>query len=128
MKIYTIGYGNRKTEDFIFLLRNHGVKIVVDVRRYPVSKYPGFTKAELEKTLPQHGIEYIFMGDTLGGFRRGYKQYTSEEIYTKGIKDLLAVAEKGNTAIMCLEQNYKGCHRRFIAETLMKMNVEVHHI
>lgn len=128
MIIYTIGYGNRKSKDFISLLKKHGINIVVDVRRFPVSKYPGFAKEELEKTLLKHGIEYMFMGDTLGGFRGRYKQYTIKEPYKEGIKRLLVVAEKGSTVLMCVEQDYIGCHRRFITETLKEMNIDVLHI
>lgn len=128
MTIYTIGYGNRKLEDFILLLQEHKINIVVDIRRFPVSKYPGFAKGELGKELPQHEIDYMFMGDTLGGFRGGYKQYTSQEPYKRGIRQLLDVSEKKNIVLMCVEPDYRGCHRRFIAETLKEMNIEVIHI
>lgn len=62
MIIYTIGYGNRKSKDFISLLKKHGINIVVDVRRFPVSKYPGFAKEELEKALLKHGIRVYVHG------------------------------------------------------------------
>ena len=85
-------------------------------------------KEELEKELPQRGIEYVFMGDTLGGFREGYRQYTIKEPYKEGIKRLLVVAEKGSVVLMCVELDYRGCHRGFIAETLKEMNIDVLHI
>jgi uncharacterized protein (DUF488 family) len=35
-----------------------------------------------------------------------------------GINRLLQEARDQNVALLCLEKNYKACHRRFIAEAL----------
>ena len=64
--VYTVGYGDRKFEDFGSLLKRHGVSAVVDIRRFPTSKYPGFKREELEQNLHQHGLKYLFMGEYLG--------------------------------------------------------------
>ena len=128
IKLYTMGYGNRKFEDFISLLKIHNIEIVVDVRRFPKSKYPEYVKESLERELPRLGIRYVFMGDTLGGFRRGYQEYTKTKTYRKGIKGLLKLAEKGNVVIICLERSPKGCHRRYISQTLKGLDVRVLHI
>lgn len=126
--IYTLGYGNRKFGDFISLLKKHNVDIVIDVRRFPKSKYPEYMKENLELELPKLGIRYAFMGDTLGGFRRGYKKYMKTEAYMKGIKNLLDLTKQGKVAIMCLERSPKGCHRRYISQTLKELDVKVVHI
>jgi len=126
--IYTIGYGGRKFEAFLSLLKKYGINLVVDVRRFPKSKYPEYVKENLEQELPQRGIGYVFMGDTLGGFRRGYQAYMKTEAYMRGIKDLLDLAEKGRVAIMRLERSPKGCHRRYISKTLQDLGVQILHI
>ena len=126
--VYTIGYGNRKFEDFISLLKKHEINIVVDVRRFPRSVYPEYVKENLEKELPKSGIKYVFMGDTLGGFRRGYEKHMETETYKKGIKNLLGLTKQGKVVIMCLERSPKGCHRRYISQTLKALDVEVAHI
>lgn len=126
--VYTIGYGNRKFEDFISLLKKHEINIVIDVRRFPRSMYPEYVKENLEKELPKLGIKYVFMGDTLGGFRRGYEKHMETETYREGIKNLLEHAKRGKVVIMCLERSPKGCHRRYISQTLKDLDFGVAHI
>ena len=119
MAIFTIGYGGRKFADFVALLQESGVSLVVDVRRFPRSKTPEYKKESLEAKLPQFGISYIWMGDTLGGFRRGgYPKYMETDDYREGISKLLELAEQGTLVLMCKERTDAGCHRRYIAETL----------
>ena len=132
MAIFTIGYGGRKFADFVALLQESGVSLVVDVRRFPRSKTPEYKKESLEAKLPQFGISYIWMGDILGGFRRGgypkymetddyrdgYPKYMETDDYRDGISKLLELAEGGNLVLMCKERTDAGCHRRYIAETL----------
>jgi len=126
--VYTIGYGNRKFEGFISLLKKHGINIVVDVRRFPRSMYPEYIKENLEKELPKFGIKYVFMGDTLGGFRRGYEKHMETEAYREGIKNLLKLTKQGKVVIMCLERSPKGCHRRYISQTLKDLDVRIVHV
>ena len=125
MAIFTIGYGGRKFAGFIALLQQHGVSLVVDVRRFPRSKAPEFEKESLEAKLPQVGIGYIWMGDTLGGFRRGgYPRYMESDDYRDGIGKLLELAEQGNLVLMCKERSDAVCHRRYIVETLAGKGVK----
>ena len=127
--VYTIGYGGRKFRDFVGILREHGVDVVVDVRRFPKSKDENYLKENLEVELPRLGIKYVYMGDLLGGFRRGgYEKYMESEEYLQGISRLLELAETHRVALMCVEKNVRGCHRRHIAKTLVEAGVEVIHL
>jgi len=126
--IYTLGYGGRRFEDFLSLLKRHGINLVVDVRRFPKSKYSEYVKENLEQALSERGIRYVFMGDTLGGFRRGYEEYMKTEAYMRGIKDLLDLAQRGKVALLCLERSPRGCHRRYISQTLQDLGVQILHI
>jgi uncharacterized protein (DUF488 family) len=126
--IYTIGYGGRRLEDFVSLLKQFGIKQVVDVRAFPTSKYEGFKREELEKFLPQHGISYLWM-EELGGYRRGgYEAYTRQRKFGEGVERLEGVAGEKPTVIMCLEGYPSGCHRRFISRELAKRGWRVLHI
>lgn len=126
--VFTIGYGGRRFEAFLLLLREHGVNTVVDVRRFPRSKDPSYSREALEEALGAEGIRYIFLGETLGGFRRGYEEYMETEGYREGIRRLLGLLEEGRVALMCLERSPRGCHRRYISRTLEEQGIQVEHI
>src|SRR5213592_4102553 len=70
MRIYTIGHSTRSLEELVALLREHGIKRLADIRRYPGSRrYPHFSRDALEISLPERGIEYIHIPQ-LGGRRK----------------------------------------------------------
>jgi uncharacterized protein (DUF488 family) len=70
MRVYTIGHSTRSLEEFAALLREHGIKRLADIRRYPGSRrYPHFSRDALEISLPERGIEYIHIPE-LGGRRK----------------------------------------------------------
>jgi len=119
MAVFTIGYGGRRFDDFVALLQQHGISLVVDIRRFPRSKMPEYNKESIEAKLPQFGISYIWMGETLGGLRRdGYPKYMESDSYQDGISKLLELAEQGNLVLMCKERTDAACHPRYIIETL----------
>lgn len=76
----------------------------------------------------EHGIKYVQMGETLGGFRGGYERFMETETYREGISRLLGHLEAGRVALMCLERSPKGCHRRYISKTLENLEIKVEHI
>jgi len=125
MAVFTIGYGGRRFDDFVALLQQHGISLVVDIRRFPMSKMPEYNKESIEARLPQFGISYIWMGETLGGLRRGgYPKYMESDSYQDGMSTLLELAEQGNLVLMCKERTDAGCHRRYIVETLTNNGIE----
>jgi uncharacterized protein (DUF488 family) len=125
MAVFTIGYGGRRFDDFVALLQHHGISLVVDIRRFPRSKMPEYNKQSIESKLPQFGISYIWMGETLGGLRRGgYPKYMESDDYQAGITKLLGLAEQGNIVLMCKERTDAACHRRYIVETLTNNSIK----
>lgn len=126
-KIYTIGYWNRSLEDFLEVIKFHGIKTVVDVRRFPTSKKEDFCKEKLRQVLKRHGVEYLHL-EKLGGYRGGYREYTQSERFEEGLSELVDVAKRSTAVIMCLEENPRGCHRKYIAAALQKKGWEVYHI
>src|SRR5439155_1456212 len=68
--IYTIGHSTRSIEDFIALLRAHGVTQLADVRTVPKSRrHPHFAREALLRSLPAAGIDYRHVA-ALGGLRK----------------------------------------------------------
>jgi uncharacterized protein (DUF488 family) len=145
MRIWTIGHSTRAIDDFISLLKENEINLLVDVRAWPGSKrYPQFNKDTLAESLNAHGIRYEHFPE-LGGKRkskpdsrntawrnasfRGYADYMETEQFQKGIERLLEVAaEAGPTAIMCAEAVWWRCHRSLIADYLKARGVEVLHV
>ena len=65
----TIGHSTRTADDFIAILRAHGVNLLVDVRTLPKSRYnPQFNIENLPTALQDAGIEYRHIRE-LGGLR-----------------------------------------------------------
>ena len=132
--VYTLGYGSLDLREFLEILNHYNVSIVVDVRRFPKSKKPYFSKDSLSKILANHGITYYWLGNLLGGYRKGgYIEYTKTKEYRLGINILVHLIRytfynSGKTVILCLEKHPRGCHRKYIAQTLQDTGIRVLHI
>ena len=139
--IYTIGYGSRSIAELIEVLHQHEIAYLIDVRSAPYSRYkPEFSKAPLANELEQHGIRYVFMGDTLGGrpddetcYVNGkidYEKVKAMEFYQHGIQRLhSAFSQQQSIALMCSEGKPEDCHRcKLIGATLITQNIPVIHI
>jgi uncharacterized protein (DUF488 family) len=114
---------------FLEMLKEHKIEALVDVRRFPTSKVDHFKREAMEQWLPEQGIEYVWLGEELGGYRHGgYKAYTRTESFREGIRKLSEIARRKRTCIMCMEPNPKYCHLRFISAYLESKDTEVIHI
>jgi uncharacterized protein (DUF488 family) len=113
-ELYTIGHSTKPLDDFVGLCRDAGIDLVADVRRFPVSRRnPQFTRDRLERSLPEHGIAYVWLGDTLGGFREsGYDAWMASEEFERGLGELERLAQDRTVAFMCAEGAPWKCHRR----------------
>jgi uncharacterized protein (DUF488 family) len=144
LPIRTIGHGNRPLDELEALLAGAGVTCLVDVRAFPGSRrHPQFGRAELERTLPQAGVRYVWEGKALGGRRRprpdsphiamrndsfrAYADHMQSDEFAAGIERVLALANDG-VAIMCAERLPWQCHRYMISDFLVAHGVEVLHV
>ncbi|MCS7127713.1 MAG: DUF488 family protein [Desulfurococcaceae archaeon] len=131
-QVYTIGHSDRAIEKFLELLKAYGVTLVVDVRRFPSSRRaPWFNRSALEKYLNTIGVEYAWLGESLGGYRSGgYREYMKTRSYEEGVEKLIELINKckGSIAIMCSEKQWFKCHRRFISSTICLKGIRVLHI
>lgn len=130
LKIYTIGHGALKLEEFLYRLQTHGIKTLADVRRFPTSKrHLQFVRANLAAALNEKGIVYHWLGETLGGYRTGgYEAYTNTDAFRQGCEELIKLAQTQPLAFMCAELDHRHCHRRFIAAYLQQQGIEIWHI
>ena len=133
--LFTVGHSTRSFDEFVALLKAHGVTTLADVRRYPRSrKFPHFNDDALAELLPAAGLRYVPM-EALGGRRRaakdsvntawrsegfrGYADYMQTPEFQAAVEQLVAVASESPTAIMCAEAVPWRCHRSLISDAML---------
>lgn len=127
--IYTLGTSDRSAEEFLRLLRGFGIQVVVDVRRFPSSRYEHFRGEELERLVEGGGMSYVYLGRELGGYRKvGYEYYVGSEGFREGLGRLQRLARGRRVAVLCAERLPWRCHRRFIARELEREGFTVVHV
>ena len=120
--IYSVGHSNHPYAVFRDLLELAGVTAVVDVRSVPASRYnPWFNAAALRTALAADGIDYVPMGDALGGrpaapslMRDGIADYEAMARVPAFVAAVDRVIEGAVTrvqALMCSEGDPTECHR-----------------
>ena len=142
MELYTIGHSNTSAEDFLSLLKQNNITVLVDVRSAPYSKYvPHFSKRNLEGFIISNGLDYRYAGTYLGGMpddqsvyevsngkkQTNYLKVMQLEIYKTGIKRLLEIiteTDDGGVAIMCAEADPYHCHRHNL---IVRSLLDTHH-
>jgi len=146
LRIFTIGHSNLSFEQFASLLKEFGICLVADIRRYPSSrKFPHFNRRVLGKLLAAENIEYQWL-EVLGGRRhtgkndksfnvglkspgfRNYADHMGTDEFRKAVQELLSTAATSPAAVMCAEKFYWKCHRRLLSDYLVAQGVEVVHI
>lgn len=142
--LYTIGHSTRELDEFIALLRTHGIERVVDVRRYPGSRrHPHFGSEALRLSLRDAGVGYRHAPE-LGGRRRAapdspnrywrndsfraYADYMGTAEFRQALERLVRDAEETPTAIMCAEAVPWRCHRNLISDAVVAAGHDVAHV
>ena len=142
--IWTIGHSTRSIDEFIALLVDYGIEVLADVRRFAGSRrFPQFGEGALRASLAEHRIAYHPL-PALGGRRRplpdspnvawrnasfrGYADHMASREFADGLRELVDVAHRARTALMCAEAVWWRCHRALIADALKTRGDEVIHI
>jgi uncharacterized protein (DUF488 family) len=142
--VLTIGHSTRTLDDFIQLLKENGVTMVIDVRTVPRSRYnPQFKQQTLSAALSTADISYRHMSG-LGGLRhprpdslnegwhnasfRGFADYMQTTEFKENMKTLVSLAKSEVLALMCAEAVPWRCHRSLIADALLVQGLRVEHI
>jgi len=125
-KVWTLGYGGRSREEVAEILKRLRIEVLIDVRRFPRSKIMDFNGEVMRDWLRDLGVNYVRMGEELGGFvRGGYSKYTETETFRRGIQKLTQFIKDFRVVIMCMEKKPRYCHRRFITKALQEEGFEV---
>jgi len=128
--VYTAGYGNRQFNEFVALLTENKITLVIDVRSKPYSGWNGcYNKPYLMRNMP---MRYWSWGeDCLGGM-----EDVPKEAFQIAIDEIVMLSRQERICLMCSEKQAEpsrylkeGCHRwRVIAPALEKRGVTVIHL
>jgi uncharacterized protein (DUF488 family) len=127
VKVYTIGYGGRTREEFLGLLKTHGVRTVADIRLNPQNAYMGtWVKAKtagkgIEGWLTKEDIAYASFPELgnpfleLKDWRERYEALLAQrgEEMTARVR-----AAAAPYCLLCAERFAVNCHRQLVARYL----------
>jgi len=137
--IWTVGYEKLLPPALVAELQAAGVRRVIDVRFRPQSRRPGMSKTRLRALLAEHGIAYehrrelgtppdmrwLFHAGRLDEARAAYREHVARET-PEAIDELAAeLSDAPPTALLCLEADPAGCHRRVITDALRERRPEL---
>lgn len=133
---FTFGYSGRKTEEILGLLKQHGVRTLIDIRQNAVSMYrPELSKGNLAQLLSENDICYTHIPE-LGvprdirakaietGTREIIWDWYDENVVTSflNLHSFLNGFEHP-VALMCTEIDPHECHRHRLSLALEGMGL-----
>lgn len=140
-EIFTIGHSNHELDSFLRLLTRHGIRVLVDVRSEPYSRYsPQFNKSDFQRAITASGIEYRYSGNLIGGKPKDQSMYTpagkpdydklaATDTFQAELREVADLAAVKRLAIMCSEADPMACHReRILSQVLRSWGIQVTHI
>ncbi len=132
LKLFTIGFTKKSAETFFSLLKDAGVKRVLDIRLNNVSQLSGFAKRDDLRYFLKAicGIDYHHLpelaptSEILDAYRKdknGWPRYERDflmllaerQVERKVSRDLIHLG-----CLLCGEDTPSHCHRRLVAEYL----------
>lgn len=136
----SIGHSNIQAKRFAAMLQSAGAGTVADVRSVPLSRhFPWFSKNALAARLAAADIDYVPIGDQLGGrprnaslYKAGVAEYeamANQPEFLAGMDQLLDAAARSRVCLMCAEREPLDCHRfLLVARKLAERGFAIGHI
>lgn len=137
-KIFSIGYEGKSMNEFIDLLEDNKIVELIDVRNNAFSWKKDFSKKGLSENLADSGIHYLNL-PKLGAppnirieikenqnpdkFFSDYSSWLKSNNLDLNYLDMLA--RQRTSAMMCVEADFKNCHRKILGERLKDRGYEV---
>jgi len=132
--LYTIGYEGISLENYFLKLLSNDVKVLVDVRRNPLSMKFGFSKTLLQRYCKALEIEYIHFPE-VGIHSNERQELNSQNDYDELFQNYKSASlpktidtqnliidileRKHRIALTCFEANICQCHRKHLAEAII---------
>ena len=134
MKLYTIGFTQKRARQFFDLLRANAIQRLVDIRINPHGQLSGFARQEDMPYFLQEladNCQYIYL-PLLAPTKEILKDYRADKDWLsyvarfealmdeRGIPGALERAdfEAATCCLLCSEASPEQCHRRLVAERL----------
>jgi uncharacterized protein (DUF488 family) len=144
LTLWTIGHSNRPIDELIAMLTQAAIATLVDVRAQPHSaRHPQFNEESLRESCGQANIVYHWAGRHLGGKRalqpgsphialdegrRGFADHMGTEAFQRAVSQIVNLAARGPTVLLCAERDPQQCHRALIADYLLLQGMRVVHL
>lgn len=142
LAVFTAGFSTLPPERFLNNLRTYDIQLLADVRSRPYSRHaPQFNKEQAERLARQAGLEYVYLGQELGGMPddlrfydpQGYVLYdriAAEPWFEAGIQAVFSSLARGRKIVLtCSEDDPRACHRRLlVGRVLRERGVGLAHI
>ena len=135
MKVFTIGFTQKRAETFFDLLRRHEIQRLVDIRISPDGQLSGFAKREdfpyfLSRLVP--GCRYVYMPE-LAPTKEIMREYRADGNWPRYVERFEALMrerripeslpradfETLRSCLLCSESTAAQCHRRLVGERLI---------
>jgi uncharacterized protein (DUF488 family) len=144
VNVFSVGFTKKSASEFFEMLREAGVKRVVDVRLNKVSQLAGFSKRDdlkyfLKTILNVEYVEAPLLAPTqelLDAYKKGKGSWEAYERDFLGLMKERHIEEKIDPSILaggcllCSEEKPHHCHRRLVLEYLQKRwgNLSIKHL
>ncbi len=139
-ELFTIGHSTHPIDEFIGLLKKHGITAVGDVRSDPYSRYnPQFNRENLQPELKRNSIAYVFLGKELGprsddpgcyeDGKVSYRRLARTALFQEGLNRVRQGMASYRIALMCSEKDPVSCHRTIlVCRHLRSDGIQIRHI
>ena len=141
MRIYTLGFSHKSAEEFFDILRESGVRRVVDVRRSNTNQLAGFTKKDdlryfLRVILDMpytHELSLAPSADLMHAYRHDEIDFDEfSKRLREEYRDMPTLDRSlfDDAVLLCSEADPSTCHRLVAAEYLAEVwdDVEIVHL
>jgi uncharacterized protein (DUF488 family) len=130
MKLFTIGFTQKTAEEFFSLLRDAGVRQVIDTRLNNRSQLAGFSKGDdlpffldrIGQISYRHVLEMAPTQELLDSYKKQkgswarYEKEYLELVHRRDLSTRVERAELADACLLCSEHEPTHCHRRLLAE------------
>ncbi|MFH0760725.1 MAG: DUF488 domain-containing protein [Bacteroidota bacterium] len=139
-KLYTIGYEGRSLDQYLSMLIQNQITVLIDVRKNPLSRKFGFSKTTLSNVCNKLNIGYVHLPELgiPGEFRKNLNtQADYDDLFSLYRREILPgqsssiqkiislITDYKSVALTCFELSPDHCHRSVISKVVGQQHSSV---